>query len=228
MSAADSKTDDEPGYASPPCFMHELDPSYTGVDADSGEDGEFDVDAWRKAERARLIQLRRALPTKQRRIWNERIAAQLKQGIGDASGRVVSTYWPFRGEPDLRSLMTILASEGASTALPVVVARGCPLVFRQWKMGDPLEKGVWNIPVPAEGAEVVPDIVIAPVVGFDALSYRLGYGGGFFDRTLATMAQHPQVFGVGYDVAAIPTIHPQAHDVPMDMIVTETGVRIRD
>jgi 5-formyltetrahydrofolate cyclo-ligase len=95
------------------------------------------------------------------------------------------------------------------------------LIFRAYKSGDPLEKGIWNIPIPAEGNPVLPDVVIAPIVGVDPLNFRLGYGGGFFDRTLAAMPFKPLVIGVGYDLQRIATIHPQPHDIPMDRIVTE-------
>jgi 5-formyltetrahydrofolate cyclo-ligase len=86
-----------------------------------------------------------------------------------------------------------------------------------------MERGFWNIPVPADGAQVMPTIVIAPVVGFDPDCYRLGYGGGYFDRTLVAMPAGTRVIGVGYAQAAIPTIHPQPHDIPMNLIVTEKG-----
>ncbi len=110
-------------------------------------------------------------------------------------------------------------------ALPVVIAYGKPLIFRAWSPGDPLALGVWNIPIPREDAPVVvPDVLIAPVVGFDPACYRLGYGGGFYDRTLADLPKFPRIFGVGYTLASIPTIHPQRHDIPMGSVVTEGGV----
>ena len=117
-----------------------------------------------------------------------------------------------------------MAERGGASALPVVVQRHAPLTFRRWRRGDALEPGVWNIPVPADGAIVTPDIVIAPVVGFDPACFRLGYGGGFFDRTLAALPRRPRIVGVGYARQEIRTIFPQAHDVPMDMIVTEAGI----
>jgi 5,10-methenyltetrahydrofolate synthetase len=83
-----------------------------------------------------------------------------------------------------------------------------------------MARGLWKIPVPADGAALIPTVVIAPVVGFDAECYRLGYGGGFFDRTLAAMAAKPLVIGLGYPCASIPTIYPQSHDIPMDWIVS--------
>ena len=108
--------------------------------------------------------------------------------------------------------------------MPVVVEKKAPLVFRVWKNGDKLVSGVWNIPVPADGGEVIPDIVIAPVVGYDRDCYRLGYGGGFFDRTLAALSPRPVIIGVGYAQAAITSIHPLPHDIPMTVIVTEVGM----
>ena len=183
-----------------------------------------DVMRWRKVERERLIARRLALDSGDRRAWSEKIAARLEELIGEVAGLTVSAYWPFRGEPDLRALIERIVARGGRGALPVVVERGRPLIFRAWTPGDALERGVWNIPVPADGAEVTPDVVIAPVVGFDRACYRLGYGGGFFDRTLAAMAARPRVFGVGYAQAAIPTIYPQPHDIPMDAVVTQDGV----
>jgi 5,10-methenyltetrahydrofolate synthetase len=106
----------------------------------------------------------------------------------------------------------------------VVVEKGQPLVFRVWAPGDPLERGVWNIPVPAAGPAITPDVVIAPVVGFDPDCYRLGYGGGYFDRTLAALPSRPMVIGVGHSTARLATIHPQPHDIPMQAIVTELGI----
>ena len=84
-------------------------------------------------------------------------------------------------------------------------------------------QGFWKIPVPAEGPEVVPDIMLAPLVGWDDAGYRLGYGGGYFDRTLAAFAVRPLVIGVGLAAAQLPTIFPQPHDIAMDSIVTEAG-----
>jgi 5,10-methenyltetrahydrofolate synthetase len=92
-----------------------------------------------------------------------------------------------------------------------------------------MERGVWNIPQPRDTPTVAPNTVIAPLVGYDAGCYRLGYGGGFFDRTLAAMDERPRVVGVGHPVARLRTIHPQPHDIAMDAIVTggPEGVRLR-
>jgi 5-formyltetrahydrofolate cyclo-ligase len=214
MSAAEGQ------FASPPCFLHELDPHY--VDPQQ----RIDVMRWRKAERERLIGARVGMDAADRQARMDRIAHHLEIALGAIAGQTISFYWPFRGEPDLRDLMARVVTVGGRVALPVVLARAQPMVFRAWRPGEPLESGVWNIPIPPVSApEVMPDIVIAPLVGFDPSLFRLGYGGGFFDRTLAAMPRRPRVVGVGYDQAAIPTIFPQVHDIPMDAIVTESGLK---
>ncbi|HEV8678700.1 MAG TPA: 5-formyltetrahydrofolate cyclo-ligase, partial [Stellaceae bacterium] len=114
---------------------------------------------------------------------------------------------------------------------PVVVDKKGPLEYRAWRPGEPLVDGVWNIPVPERREIVTPAVVLAPLVGFDAACYRLGYGGGYFDRTLAALSprpsQRPWAIGVGFAVQQLATIYPQPFDVPMDLIVTEAGVRRR-
>jgi 5,10-methenyltetrahydrofolate synthetase len=219
-----SEKDDSLGqYASPPCFMHELSEDYRSPAAADAQ-AKADVYRWRKAERQRQIEARLATSAALRENMTEGIVAGLDVAVGEVGGRLVSYYWPFRGEPDLRAWGQTIVDRGGRTALPLVVAKGQPLVFRQWKRGETLERGVWNIPVPVEGDPVFPDIVIAPLVGYDPSNYRLGYGGGFFDRTLASLPKKPLVIGIGYGSCELPTIYPQAHDIPMDVIVTEKGV----
>jgi 5-formyltetrahydrofolate cyclo-ligase len=109
-----------------------------------------------------------------------------------------------------------------------VVAPRTPLVFREWHPGVKLARGVYDIPYPEASAEVRPDTVLLPMVGFDAAGYRLGYGGAFFDRTLAAIAVKPVVIGIAYESAHLDTIHPQPYDVPMDWVVTERGIYRRD
>ena len=206
-------------YASPPCFMHELTPHFRAQTNRS--DAWTDVARWRKAERKRLIEQRLATGAEQRKEKSNHIARLLDRAIGKVGGRIVSSYWPFRGEPDLRNWGIRLIERGGRIALPVVLRKDRPLEFRIWSPGDPLERGVWNILVPARGPAVQPDIVVAPVVGFDSENYRLGYGGGFFDRTLAAMAIKPMILGVGYADSKLATIYPQPHDIAMDAIITD-------
>jgi 5,10-methenyltetrahydrofolate synthetase len=183
-----------------------------------------DVVRWRKAERQRLVDQRLAIAVEFRKVESEKISLALNSVIGNVSGQIVSAYWPIRGEPDLRSWAARLIDAGGRMALPVVIQQGHPLEFRIWEPGDPLVRGVWNILVPSHGPAVQPDVVIAPVVGFDEKNFRLGYGGGFFDRTLAAMRRRPFAVGVGYQASKIQTIYPQQHDIPMDLIVTEESL----
>jgi 5,10-methenyltetrahydrofolate synthetase len=201
--------------------MHELGPEYLGLAPEPDAQQSVDVARWRKAERERLIAARLALAVAVRRRHDRVIAAGLDRFLGDVAGRVVAVYWPFRGEPDLRFWMKEVLARGGVCALPVVAARARPLVFRRWRPGVKMARGVWNIPVPAADDPVTPDIVIAPVVGFDRACYRLGYGGGFYDRTLAALPCRPRAVGVGYSLAAIPSIYPQPTDIAMDAVITE-------
>jgi len=180
-----------------------------------------DVRLWRKTARARLIGARVALPAAVRAAWTGDLVANLRPVLA-AAPPPISFYWPFKGEPDLRPLMRELDAAGIAIALPVAVRLGEPLTFRPWRRGAPMERGLWDIPIPAAATEVLPRTLIAPVVGYDGGNYRLGYGGGFFDRTLAKLGPSAQAVGVGFSLCALPTIHPQPHDVAMARIVTET------
>jgi 5-formyltetrahydrofolate cyclo-ligase len=108
-----------------------------------------------------------------------------------------------------------------SLALPLVVTPGAPVEFWHWSPDAAMTGGVWNIPVPAERRLVHPEALIVPVVGFDTQRYRLGYGGGYCDRTLAVAAPRPYCVGLGYALGRLHSICPQAHDIPMDVVVTE-------
>ncbi|MDX3926551.1 MAG: 5-formyltetrahydrofolate cyclo-ligase [Shinella sp.] len=207
-------------YASPACFMHEVDPAYLGLPPHAADN----VFEWRRAERERLIAARLGIPPEQRKIAAERITFRLDKFLGDVRGKRIGVYWPFRGEPDLRQWMESVWERGGSALLPIVIEKAAPLIFKPWRQGEELGRGVWNIPIPIDGEAATPDIVIAPVVGYDRSCFRLGYGGGYFDRTLAIMKPKPLAIGIGYDVQAIDTIHPQSFDVAMNVIITDTGI----
>jgi 5-formyltetrahydrofolate cyclo-ligase len=218
--------EDHPGqFASPPCFMHELDPSYMGVPVDPQQ--ACDVARWRKCERERLIAARFAIPADERLEHAARIAKDLDAFIAIAPETIISVYWPIRGEPDLRPWMTTLCKKGVRIALPAVAVAGLPLLFREWLPGAQMERGAGNIPFPGGGAALLPTILVAPLVGFDPAGYQLGYGGGFLDRTLAHLRPRPLAIGVGYPIGLISTIYPQAQDIPMDWIVTGSGALMR-
>jgi len=184
------------------------------------------VKAWRRAERERLLALRQGLPVAERRRWGEQIDAALRALLTERPG-ILGVYWPFRAEFDPRPLIDWAVAAGRTIALPVVVDKKGPLEYRTWRPGEPLVDGVWNIPVPENRGIVIPTIVLAPLVGFDRACYRLGYGGGYFDRTLAALSPRPFAIGIGFDLQQIDTIYPQPFDVPMDVIVTEAGARYR-
>jgi 5-formyltetrahydrofolate cyclo-ligase len=183
--------------------------------------------AWRRSERQRLLALRTNLPPAERRGWGDAIEARLQALLLERPGITLGVYWPFQAEFDPRPLINWLLAQGSAVALPAVVDKKGPLEYRAWRPGEPLVDGVWNIPVPEKRAIVVPQAVLAPLVGFDRDCYRLGYGGGYFDRTLAALSPRPLAIGVGFELSRIETIHPQPFDMPMDLVVTETDLRRR-
>ncbi|MEO8244204.1 MAG: 5-formyltetrahydrofolate cyclo-ligase [bacterium] len=211
-------------FASPVCLLGELDQSQSGLPQGFDAEQAGDVAHWRKAERIRLLDERAALPVAVREAATYAIARQLDTLIGDVSGKVVSAYWPIKSELNLRGWLTALVARGAVPALPLVVEKAAPLRFRAWLPGMRMERGFWNIPVPAEGEWLNPDILIAPVVGHDAGCYRLGYGGGYFDRTLAALGPAARAIGIGLAASRIATIFPQPHDIAMTAIATEDGI----
>lgn len=214
-------------FASPPCMAAEVDPAYfdpLAVDPEQARD----VARWRRAERQRLRAERDAMSVDDRQAAGVAIAGHLagflRQRFGSLRGRVFSAYWPIKGEPDLRPLMADLHAKGVLVALPLVEVKAAPLVFRRWTPETRMVRGDWNIPVPPHESEaVVPEVALAPVVGWTGDAYRLGYGGGYFDRTLAALTPRPFVIGVGFQSARLATIYPQPHDIRLDAIVTEAG-----
>jgi 5-formyltetrahydrofolate cyclo-ligase len=182
---------------------------------------------WRKAERQRLLALRTATAPAERRVWGQYVEERLRALLLERPGIILGVYWPFQAEFDPRPLIDWLIAAGSEVALPAVVDKKGPLEYRAWRPGEKLVNGVWNIPIPERRRIVVPRAVLAPLVGFDRDCYRLGYGGGYFDRTLAALAPRPWAIGVGFELSRLETIYPQDFDIPMDLIVTEASVRRR-
>jgi len=184
-----------------------------------------EVTAWRKLARARLLAERRALSRPARERIAAAIALALRRHAPEDMWRSVGFYWPIKAEPDLRPLVRELIEQGAEAALPVVVVSNAPLEFWRWdRLTKLTRQNVWGIPIPAERIPVHPAVLLAPCIGFDKAGYRLGHGGGYYDRTLASLEPRPFVIGVGLESGRLETIHPQSHDIPLDMIVTEAGV----
>ncbi|HEU4353935.1 MAG TPA: 5-formyltetrahydrofolate cyclo-ligase [Burkholderiales bacterium] len=184
--------------------------------------------AWRRAERERLIATRAALSSGTLHAWRRRIDGYLERSFPGLAHCRLAFCWPIRGEYDARHLARTLRTRGALTALPVVVAPKTPLIFREWHPGIVLAKGPLDIPYPVNSQQLTPDAVLLPMNGWDAQGYRLGYGGGFFDRTLAALPKKPLTIGISYEMAKLDTICPQPWDVPMDHVITERGVYRRD
>lgn len=183
-----------------------------------------EVKAWRKARRTELIAARTAFAPERRKAWNERITALLTTGFALPSGTVVGFCWPYKGEFDARFVVRRWRDGGVIAALPEVVDKASPLRFRKWWPGAPMMPGVYDIPVP-DGTEVLlPAVAVVPMNGFDGQGYRLGYGGGYFDRTLAAPGRRVLAIGVSFEALRLSTIYPQPHDIPMDFVVTEAGI----
>ncbi len=187
-----------------------------------------ELPAWRKSERARLLRERQALGEDLLAEWRVRIDSHIQRAFPDLVHGIVAFCWPYKNEYDARHLVAALRRRGATTALPVVVAPKAPLIFREWHPGVKLAEGPLGIPYPEASPEVRPDHVLLPMLGWDAQGYRLGYGGGFFDRTLAVSEKRPRVIGVSYEPAYLQTIYPQPYDIPADFVVTERGVYQRE
>jgi 5-formyltetrahydrofolate cyclo-ligase len=180
--------------------------------------------AWRRSERQRLLAFRTAAPTVERRRWGAEIEAKLRALLLERAVMTLGVYWPFQAEFDPRALIDWVIAQGSAVALPAVVDKTGPLEYRAWRPGEALVDGVWNIPIPEVREVVLPQAVLAPLVGFDRQCYRLGYGGGYFDRTLAALSPRPLAIGVGFEMSQIETIFPQPFDIPMDLIVTEARI----
>jgi 5,10-methenyltetrahydrofolate synthetase len=186
------------------------------------------LSVWRRTQRERLIAARLALDKAKLAALRRNIDRHIERAFPGLAGARLGLCWPILNEYDARHLARRLRARGTVTALPVVVAPRRPLLFRLWQPGVALARGALDIPYPVDSPEVRPQAVLLPVNGWDAEGYRLGYGGGYFDRTLAALAPRPVVIGVGYESARIDTIRPRSWDQPLDYLVTERGVYRRD
>lgn len=184
-----------------------------------------DIRQWRRARRAELISGRMRVPQGERPAIRAAVISMVKEHVPELKSARIGFYWPFKAEIDLRSLVRELEAAGAELALPVVVEKNRPLEFWAWHSRMKLSRGVWNIPVPDVRSVVEPTALLVPLLGFDGEGYRLGYGGGYYDRTLAVMMPRPVTIGVSYELGRLPTIYPQPHDIPLDAIVTEAEFR---
>jgi 5-formyltetrahydrofolate cyclo-ligase len=177
----------------------------------------------KRSLRAALVRRREAFAD--RAAASARICASLLPFLEDAA--VVSLYWPIGAEVDPRAALEALARRGVVTCLPRVVGRGQPLAFHRWRPGDPLVAGPFGTREPEPTAPAAtPDHLVVPLLGFDARGYRLGYGGGFYDRTLARLRAtgEPRAIGVAFACQEVDHVPRGRYDQPLDRIVTETGL----
>ncbi|MEA5097415.1 MAG: 5-formyltetrahydrofolate cyclo-ligase [Burkholderiaceae bacterium] len=174
----------------------------------------------KSALRRMLLNARHAIGPSQKSEWDAAIAAQLEQRLQAQPVETLGVFWPIRGEPDLLALYERLAAAGIALALPVVAGKARPLEFAAWKPGDSMINDAFGVPTPAEKRLVaLPQALLVPCVGFNAGNFRLGYGGGFYDRTLA-VSPRPLTLGIAYSCQAI-EFTPGPRDIALDHIVTE-------
>ena len=179
----------------------------------------------RAALRRAMIAARLAIPADVHQRASAAILGHLSGFLGSQQAGGVGFCWPIRAEVDCRPLIRRLLVAGWRAAMPTVVAADAPMVFRAWSPGTPMTTDRHGIPIPQSPEVEVPDVLLLPVVGFDAAGYRLGYGGGYFDRTLAACTSRPLTIGVGFDLCRVESIEPAAHDIPLDGMATESGIR---
>ncbi|MFZ2855521.1 MAG: 5-formyltetrahydrofolate cyclo-ligase [Rhodocyclaceae bacterium] len=203
----------------------------------TGSDSEIHGESATKAPQDERQSLRRSLIERRLALSGDdcaRLSAALRnhleKGFPQLAGMRVAFCWPVNNEPDLRPLLEAwLATQknGFCALLPVVVGESAALAFRPWTPDTALIADRYGIPTPAAGDFVEPEALLLPLNAFDAAGYRIGYGGGYFDRTLAILREQatpPLAIGVGFELARVDSIHPAAHDQPLDAVVTEAGV----
>lgn len=174
------------------------------------------------ALRSALLAARRAIDPAARQAWDAAIGAQVLAWWQTERPAMLAVYWPLRGEPDLAPAYAALAAAGAQLALPVVLQPDAPLAFAAWTPGEAMLKDGMGVAVPAEQRLVArPPALLVPCLGFNRDNYRLGYGGGYYDRTLAAQPR-PIAVGIGY-ACLLAEFASAPHDVALDRVMTEQG-----
>jgi 5-formyltetrahydrofolate cyclo-ligase len=178
--------------------------------------------------RSAMLAWRAALSSDERQEAAHGLLEQFRRERPVETPAVVSAFWPMKDEPDIRPVMIELFNEGCELALPVVTGKGQPLLFRSWRPGDPLEAGVFNTLHPSPKRETVePDVLLVPLLACDAQGWRLGYGGGFYDRTLRGLRtrRRVQAIGVAFDEQYVAEEVPHGpHDERLDWLLTDRRV----
>ncbi|MBI4742705.1 MAG: 5-formyltetrahydrofolate cyclo-ligase [Betaproteobacteria bacterium] len=189
--------------------------------------------AYRRSLRRTMLERRLAMSAERCALYSAALCRHLRASFPQLSAMRVAFCWPVRNEPDLTPLLEewrAARTAGFAALLPVVIEENAPLAFRPWSPETRLVADRYGIPMPESGGFVTPEALLLPLNAFDAAFYRLGYGGGYFDRTLASLqtpAGRPLAIGVGFELARVGSIRPEPHDFPLDAIITEAGVRFR-
>jgi 5,10-methenyltetrahydrofolate synthetase len=181
----------------------------------------------RRALRRQSIERRMALSVDDCAKLSAAVCEHLGKNFPQLAQMRVGFCWPVKNEPDLRPLLgawLAAGDPGFAALLPVVVEIDSPLAFRAWTPGTRLRVDRYGIPTPEAGEFLLPQALLLPVNAFDAAGFRIGYGGGFFDRTLAAMKPAPLAIGVGFELARVASVGPQPHDMRLDAMVSEAGV----
>ena len=178
------------------------------------------------ALRLKAHAVRAALPQGERNEAAVAVTEHFFKEIALAPGEVVAVYWRIRDELDCQPILVRLMDNLQPVVLPVVLGPDEPLEMRIWEQGAPLYPSGFGTLAPSELApHAEPDVVLMPLLGFDQTGTRLGYGGGYYDRTLARLGKRPRLIGLAFAAQELDAIPRELHDLPLDAVVTEAGVR---
>jgi 5,10-methenyltetrahydrofolate synthetase len=183
--------------------------------------------AARRALRREAIARRMALSRDDYTVRSQAVCRHLEANFAQLAALRVGFYWPIKQEPDLRPVLAtwlVAGRAGFAALLPVVVTAGTVLAFRCWRPDVSMVADRYGILAPAHGDLLSPQALLIPLAAFDAAGFRLGYGGGYFDRTLAELCPRPLAIGVGFELSRVDSIHPEPHDEGLDAVITEAGV----
>ncbi len=180
--------------------------------------------AWRQIQRQQLVASRQSLTGAERIAAEQQIHQRLLSLLAPMPASIISFYMPIKGELNCQPLIENLLDLGWRAALPKIISKDTALQFRQWTPDSEMQPEIWQIPVPQNTAELVPDVLLIPLVGFDQQRHRLGNGGGFYDRSLAGISPTPLAIGVGLESLKLEDIQSQPHDIAMDFVVTEQAI----
>lgn len=185
----------------------------------------------RETIRSQALAARQALTAFEHARRSEHLEARLdsfRQEHPAVMQGVIAAYSPFRAEFNPLPLLARWLQDhaGLKVVLPVVRSPQQPLHFRSWQPGVPMERGSYGIEIPATGPWLQPDLLLVPLNAFDNQGYRLGYGSGYYDRTLASLQPRPLTLGLGFELGRVASIQPASHDIPLDAILTERSLEV--